>query len=172
LLNLPPFIPLHEGEREGWDGWLTHVIRQVPLRVVIGRESEDAYLRERVATYGAWVHASQLPGDARVLEFGGGDNFYATREKLSVDAIVARDAWASGESGVERAAAMLSAQGITHVLIDKSLLPSLRENGVALVSQAFLPRLRVEYEDDRAVLYRVEADPARTTGPRRLDRLP
>ncbi|MBP7571702.1 MAG: hypothetical protein KBA95_16715, partial [Acidobacteria bacterium] len=61
LANLPPFIPLHEGDREGRDGWLTHVVREVPLRVVAGREPEDEYLRARVATYGAWVHAARLP---------------------------------------------------------------------------------------------------------------
>ncbi len=155
LANLPPFIPLHEGNREGWDGWLTHVVRGVPLRVVAGREPADEYLRSRVPTYGAWVHAARLPRTTRVLEFGGGDNYYATRDRLSMDAVAARDAWATGEDGLQRALLMLSRQRITHVLVDKSLLPSLMEQGVELVLPRGREQMRVEYEDRRAVLYEI-----------------
>ena len=30
LLNLPPFVPLHEADRVEWTGWLTHVLRKPP----------------------------------------------------------------------------------------------------------------------------------------------
>ena len=69
--------------------------------------------------------------------------------------MAARDAWATGEDGLQRALLMLSRQRITHVLVDKSLLPSLMEQGVELVLPRGREQMRVEYEDRRAVLYEI-----------------
>jgi hypothetical protein len=156
-LNLPPFIPLHEGDRAGWTGWMTHVIREVPLGVVVGRQAEDVYLRRNVPSYGAWRYAaSQLPAGARVLEFGGGDNLYATRDRVSMDAPIARDVWSRREAGMNRAAQALAHLGITHVLFDRRVMPQLEAQGVQVASADFRSRvLSMEYEDEGAMLYRV-----------------
>ena len=76
LLSLPPFIPFHEGDRRGWDGWLTHVLRRVPVEVVVGAESKDSYLTRHVRLYGAWRFINtQLPD-------GGGDTQLSRRRQL------------------------------------------------------------------------------------------
>ena len=54
ILNAPIFIDWHEKERRGWDFWLTHVLHALPAAVVVGGESEEAYLERTVATYSAW----------------------------------------------------------------------------------------------------------------------
>src|SRR5215203_5914181 len=118
-LNLPPFIALHEADRAGWDGWLTHVLRAAPLPVVAGAESEERYLRREVASTGAWraINARLRP-DARVLTFSGGDNFYAARRRLAHDATVARPAvWS--ETDPAAAVRALQRLGVTHVLFDR-----------------------------------------------------
>jgi hypothetical protein len=157
-LNLPPFTGLHERDRVGWDGWLTHVIHEVPLEVVIGRESQDDYLARHLPTYRAWQFINATaPADARVLTFRGGDHFYTERRRLSSVAPLARRAvWNAPEGEEQQALQALGALGITHVLIDRASLETISAMDVALVSE----RMRREYlepiyQDDGAVVYRV-----------------
>lgn len=156
VLNLPPFIPLHEGDRES-RGPLAHVTRIVPLPVVIGRQSEDEYLRREVGTYGAWRYlaASASPA-ALVLDAAGGDNFYATRNRVPVDAPPALGAWAEGAGAEATILATFARLHVTHVLFDRDSLRRMAGKGAVLASEAFREDwLRLEYEDERAVVYRV-----------------
>ncbi|NIV30519.1 MAG: GlyGly-CTERM sorting domain-containing protein, partial [Anaerolineae bacterium] len=90
LLNLPPFTSLHERDRVGWDGWLTHVIRQVPVAVVIGSTSYEDYLVHSVPSYAVWQHINTyLPEDARLLTFSGGDHLYSERDRVPSDSTIA-----------------------------------------------------------------------------------
>ncbi len=166
LCNLPPFIPLHEGDRDKV-GWLTHVTREIPLRVVVGRQAGEDYLRERVPSYGAWQHlGTAAPAAARVLVAGSRHNFYATREPLSMDAPAARAAWSDNPS---QTTAALHALDVTHVLVEREWLRSLRPPLPALSSEAFRRKqLTLIYSDERALLYEVSGSARLTAPPRSL----
>ena len=153
MLNLPPFVPLHEGDRDRV-GWLTHVSRDVPLRVVVGREAEGDFLRDRVPSYRAWQYLnSAAPAAARVLVAGSRHNFYATREPLSLEAPAARPAWSEDAT---RTTAALHALGVTHVLVERGWVRSLRPPLPALVSEAFgREQLGLLHSDEQALLYEV-----------------
>jgi hypothetical protein len=156
LSNLPPFISLQEGDRVGWNGWLTHVMRDVPAGVVLGRESAASYLSRRVATYGAWQFLARAsPQSATVLEVGGGDNYYATRARLQVDATAARGAWSAGPTAVQDTLKALDRLGIDYVLFDRAWLERMAGDRAALASPRFrADHLVLEYEDERALVYR------------------
>ena len=124
FLNLPPFTPLHEGDRERWNGWLTHVVRTFPVGVLVGRETQEAYLRREVATYGAWRHleAATPPRGTRVLEAGGGDNLYAARQRIPIDATLSRGGWAQGSGAEATVLATLARLGITPCALRQGLV--------------------------------------------------
>ena len=83
ILNLPPFTSLHESDREQWNGWLTHVIHEIPLGVVLGYEDENQYLSRKVPSYRAWNYINNnLDLDSRVLTFSGGDHLYSDRDRI------------------------------------------------------------------------------------------
>jgi 4-amino-4-deoxy-L-arabinose transferase-like glycosyltransferase len=156
-LNLPPFVRLHEGDRAGWSGWLTHVMRTPPIAVVVGRESADAYLRRQLPSFAAWQSInSHLPADARVLAFVGGDQFYAERRRLSYDATMARPAVSVRAADLPRAAAALRDLGITHVLFDRRELQRLDGATLALGSAAFEQACTREFDDRRFWVCRVD----------------
>lgn len=121
FLNLPPFTAAHERDRDNGNGWLTHVMRAAPARVVLGAIPIEAYLRAMVPSYAAWSFIDgTLPPGSRILTFSGGDHLYSAHERLWSDATSARPmTWgaASGHEGdVVRTANRV---GITHVLFDK-----------------------------------------------------
>ncbi|MGE5360064.1 MAG: ArnT family glycosyltransferase [Bacteroidales bacterium] len=166
-LNLPPLTALHEGDRVASTGWLTHVVREVPLGVVVGRTADGEYLRKHVPTYGAWQYAgSHLPSTAKVLEFGGGDNFYSTRERVWMYARAARPVWALGDGQAASVRRGLKHLGVTHVIFDRNELASLERADLAIASPAFRANaLTLEYEDRGGSVYRVPpADIAGATG--------
>lgn len=165
LLNLPPFIPLQEGDRARWTGWLTHVTRILPLPVVVGRQSSDEYLRREVATYGAWTYlGAAAPSGAVVLDVGGGDNFYATRDRIPVDATLARGVWAEGSGAGQVVLATLARLGVTHLVMDKSWLERMEREGAALGSDQFRREaLELQHEDQRALVYRALSPRSSTT---------
>ena len=120
VLNLPPFTPLHEADREGWNGWLTSVLHVVPLGVVIGGESADAYLTRQVRSYAVWQFAeATLPSSACVLTWSGGEQFYTHHDRIWANSALAiATAWAeAGEE--EQALAGLRELGITHLIVDR-----------------------------------------------------
>ena len=164
IMNLPPFTPLHEADREGWNGWLTHVLRDSPVRVVVGREAEDVYLAREVPSFDAWrwINA-HLASDARVLTTTGGDQLYAHRSRIPYDAAIARPAVWVGAQELDGAADTLRRLGITHVLFDRRELSRLREDSLVLASPAFQQACTFEYADPRFCLCRV--DYTRLPGP-------
>ncbi len=113
LLNLPPFTSLHESDRSGWQGWLTHVVHEVPFEVVLGAENRDAYLARRVPSYRVWQYINtNLAPDALVLTFSGGDHFYSHRPRLSADATLAHAAvWGASPENESQALTRLNRAG-------------------------------------------------------------
>jgi Dolichyl-phosphate-mannose-protein mannosyltransferase len=157
VVNLPPFIRLHERDREGWSGFLTHVLRQPPVGVVSGRESEASYLRRELPAFGAWQAINKdLPSDARVLTFAGGDHFYARRRRVSYDSTVARPAVSATAENAGAAVAALRALGITHVLFDRRELERLHAETLAIGSPAIQRACTVFYEDRRVWVCRLD----------------
>jgi hypothetical protein len=159
LFNLPPFTVFHEGDRRGWDGWLVSVLHGLPISVVIGGESHEAYLSRRVASYAVWQAAQEQlgPGD-RVLTWSGGDHFYTP----GVDRIwiYAPELFAvsSAPPGAEAAVLRgLHTHGITHLIVDQR--PDDSPEGWDMFAVTG-PMARTEwydqlYADRRYVLYRI-----------------
>ena len=161
LLNLPPFLPLHEVDREGWKGWLTHVIRTLPVRIVSGRESQDDYLTRSVPSYASWRYINtHVPKNACILTFSGGDNYYSERRRIWSDATLARPATWGASAGEEKEALQALADlGISHVLFDKRLLRDLPPGSFAIAQSSILNTwYEREYEDRGFVLYRIRWD--------------
>ena len=164
VLNLPPFTPLHERDRAGWTGWLTHVVRRAPVEVIAGGISEDAYLRREVRTFGAWSYLNEhAPEDARVLTFFGGDHFYANRARLWSDTVVARPlTWGATSETPATLRSRLSALGITHVMAPPRPRQSGEHVALSLLQPEMIGReLDAVYEDAWAVVYEVRQVPRR-----------
>jgi 4-amino-4-deoxy-L-arabinose transferase-like glycosyltransferase len=130
VLSLPPFIALHERDRRpDWSGWLVSVAHGLPLAVVTGGQSREAYLARAVPTYRAWQWANAaLPPDALVLAWSGGDHLYARRERIGAFATRARGVSFVNPPKADSAWAALRALGVTHLLIDERFL---QENAMA-----------------------------------------
>jgi 4-amino-4-deoxy-L-arabinose transferase-like glycosyltransferase len=157
VTNLPPFTRFHEADRRGWSGWLTHVLRDSPLRVVVGRESEAAYLAREVPSFGVWRWINtHLPADVRVLATVGGDHLYADRARIPYDATIARPAVWVGAHEIDNAAAAQRRLGITHVLFDRRELSRLSPDSSVLASPAFQQACATEYADGRFWLCRID----------------
>jgi len=163
VMNLPPAIEWHERDRVKWAGWLTHVVRGLPVGVVVGVEKEDDYLARVVPSYRAWRFIDRvLPPSSLVLSFSGGDNLYSGRSRIPGDALVAHEATWGVEAGEERVAVRALTQlGITHVLFDKRQFESGSLRTIA-VGTAQMQRccLALVYEDDRFALYEVRPGPS------------
>jgi hypothetical protein len=158
LLNLPPFVEWHEVDRRGYDGWLTHTARAVPLRVVAGGESEAQYLSRTVPSYRAWRFiARALSENERVLTFSGGDHLYGSRPRLWSDATAARElTWGAAAGEEQLVRERLRRSGITHVLFDARQLADRRLESLAIGSDAMMACcLERIYEDSRFALYRL-----------------
>jgi hypothetical protein len=158
LLNLPPFIEWHEADRRGWEGWLTHVVRRLPIRVVVGSESTNQYLARSVPSYSAWRYIdAKLPHDVRVLTFSGGDHLYGTRDRLWANATAAYPlTWGllAGQEAVARS--RLEAGGVSHVLFDRRQLEEGAIGHLAIATERMRACcLERVYEDGRFELYRV-----------------
>jgi hypothetical protein len=158
LLNLPPFISLHEPDRQGWDGWLTHVIAEIPMGVVTGHETENSYLTRKVPAYAAWQYINDhLPPDACILTFSGGDHYYSERKRIWSDSTIARGAvWGAQQGEEQQALDALRRLGVSYMLVDKRLQASLQPQSVAILQPSVLDRwFDPQYEDARFVLYRL-----------------
>lgn len=159
LFNLPPTSGWHEPHRRDWDGWMTHIVPAMPIRVVLGAESREDYLARTVPSYRVWRHIdAALPRDVRILTFTGGDHLYSTRPRLWSEATVARRAtWGSAAGDEQASREAMSALGITHVLFDRQQLDDGSVSSLAIGSEAMRRCcLRLEYEDARFALYRVD----------------
>jgi hypothetical protein len=158
--NLPPFLPLHEGDRSGWTGWLTHVVRRVPVEVVVGGVTPDAYLTRELRTFAAWTYLNtHTPENIRVLTFFGGDHFYARRARLWSEAVAARPVtWGATEVPVPALLDRLSRLGITHVMAPPADRRTPEESALSILQPAIREAaFEVMYEDYWTVVYRVRA---------------
>jgi Dolichyl-phosphate-mannose-protein mannosyltransferase len=158
FLNLPPFTSFHEGDRAVWDGWLTHIVHTVPVGVVTGHTGREAYLEKEVASYRAWQYInSNLPANARVLTFSGGDQFYSQRERISSDASLANQAiWGAPRGEEQKALRELHRLGVTHLLFDKREIDQGKLDDLAITEPGVIAlKCDKEYEDDRFILYRL-----------------
>ena len=164
LLNLPPLTPLHEGDRSGWTGWLTHVVYRPPIEVIAGGISQDRYLREQVRSYGAWTYVNEHadPG-ARVLTFFGGDHFYSERARLWSNAVIARPVtWGAtvgedgGSAGRQEVLAGLQTLGITHLMAPPPRHQSAEERALVILQADTLRRaFEPIYEDYWVAVHRL-----------------
>jgi hypothetical protein len=152
LLSLPPFIPFHEGDRHGWDGWLTHVLRRIPVAVIVGAESKDAYLTREVRSYGAWRFINtRLPEDVAILAYPAGDNFFAERRRVWANSPPMLEGVRRLTPGQEEDAfAFLRRWNMTHVLIDEREAARTPE---ALNSDLARRRMLPVYHDDESTVY-------------------
>jgi hypothetical protein len=152
-LNLPPFIPLQDP-----DGWLTHVMRRLPIDVVAGREFQEDYLNRSVPSYAAWRFINtSLPKNVRVLAFCNGDHFYSERERIWSDSTVIRHVVWRGTIGQEQQSLQaLSKFGISHILFDKTQLDTLEPGTIGIAQPSVVRRwYDKKYEDRYFVLYRI-----------------
>jgi hypothetical protein len=152
LFNLQPFTEWHDRDRHHGGPWLTHVTRHIPVAVVTGAESPDEYLRRHVTSYAAWQFINaELPRDARVLTFSGGDHLYSARPRLWSDATMARHVTWGARRGEETAALIaLHELGVTHVLFDEAQRAIGALDHVAIASEAMKACCLVElYRDAR-----------------------
>ena len=158
LFNLPPTSGWHEPDRRGYEGWMAHIARGLPLGVVLGAESEQDYLARMVLSYRAWRFVNTaLPADARILTFSGGDHLYSERPRLSSEAVAARPATWDARTGEEpHATEALHALGITHVLFAKRQIERGDVGTLAIASERMRTCcLALAYEDAHFALYRV-----------------
>jgi hypothetical protein len=127
IANLPPFTAFHERDRVGWDGWLNSVLHGVEWGVVLGAESQQAYLQRKVRSYGVWTFANRdLPQDARVLTWAGGDQFYVERDWLWAYSTLARPvAWLEASAQADYLPG-LRELGVTHLIVDQELRERLK----------------------------------------------
>jgi hypothetical protein len=168
--NLPPLTPLHEGDRRGWSGWLTHVLHRPPAGVVLGAVSEDAWLRGTVRSFAAWRWIdAHTPPTARVLTFAGGDHLYAHRPRLWSESVLARPAtWGAEQGDLEATRGELRHLGITHVLAPAARHRTPEQARLDVLQPEMAHRyFDVAFEDYWTVVYAVR--PASSASPREID---
>jgi hypothetical protein len=154
LLNLPPFTALHERDRVGWDGWMNSVLHGLEWPVVVGAESRQDYLSRKLRSYPVWVYIGEnIPNEARLLSWSGGDQFYTHHSRVWIYSTGARNlAWADiGPEGKEASILLpeLANLRITHLVADRQFLERLEKSKGW---QEWFERL---YEDHHYALYRV-----------------
>jgi hypothetical protein len=158
VFNLPPFTAWHEADRRGWEGWLTHTMRLMPLPVIVGAESRDAYIARKVPSVRAWqyIDAHAEPG-SRVLTFSGGDHLYSRTDRIWSNTPLARPATWGATAGAEADAhAAMLRLGITYVLFDERDFEDPNFRALAISSSEMRACcLQPVYEDGRFVVYRV-----------------
>jgi hypothetical protein len=156
-LNLPPALPLHEGDRVEWSGWLTHVIHDIPVPVVAGAVSRDAYLDKQVRSAAAWRWIdANTPRGTRVLTFVGGDQFLAHRARLWSEAAAAQPVTWQAPADVELLMRRIHALGIGYVLVQKPLLRTPAFDDLVLLRPDVLDaHFDLAYEDFWMLVYRV-----------------
>jgi hypothetical protein len=156
-VSLPPFTVLQETDRQGYQGWLTHVLRSTPTGVVIGRQTEAEYLAAALPSWAVWQYANtHLPPDAAVLTFSDGDNFYSRRTRFPADSVLARPAvWTAASA--DGAVAALRDLGVEFVIFDRRLLPRLQAYHLPIAGNAIQKACMTLYEDRHYRLCRLTA---------------
>ena len=158
FLNFPLFTSLHESDRVKSEGWLTHVIHELPIKVVIGAESEEAYLERKIPSYDAWQYINQnLPVDGVILTFSDGDHYYSERWRLwSNSPLAGRIIQEAADGNPEKAVEELRCTGVGYILFDKRELGGINPGASMLLSfEQSIPAFEPLYEDGEFVLYRI-----------------
>jgi hypothetical protein len=158
VLSLPPFLGAHERDGDGAGGSLTHVLWEVPTRVVTGVESETAYLQRRIPAYSALQHLNDLAdaGDTVVIATDPYVDFHAEPRAVPDYAVCLRRA-GLGRGGVDDYRALRRA-GVDYVLVEDRL----RADSVVPWHDPDFARHYLEqvYADEKARLFRVRPNPA------------
>ena len=153
ILNLPFFMSLHEVDRSGWQGWLTHVAHEIHFDVVLGKETEEEFLARRLPSYLAWEYAeANLAPDSRVLNFMDEDNLYAELDWVAAHATSMRPA-VQGSQATDPLPAFDSL-GLTHILVSPDHLRDQSQIPPILQPEILASGFERVYEDPRAVLLR------------------
>jgi hypothetical protein len=157
LLSLPPFLRAHERDRAGDGGWLTHVLREVPVSVVTGAESDTAYLQRRIPTYSAVRRLNEVAAadDTVVIATDPFVDFYAEPRTIP-DYAVCLSRLGLGRGGGDDLRALRRAS-VDYLLVQDGL----RDASVVRWHDADVAEyLQPIYADGRATLYRVRPSPA------------
>lgn len=157
VLNLPPFTALHERDRVEWKGWINSTLHGLPVAVVLGGESREAYLTRNVRSFAVWSAAERLlPANARVLTWTGGDEFFTRSDRIWANATMLRStAWAEHQAAAD-ALRGLRAHGITHLILDQQMLAEDDGSAYALTRPDLRDRWYENvYADDFYRLYRI-----------------
>ena len=157
VLSLPPFLRMHERDRSGYEGYLTHVLREVPTKVVTGAESEQQYLARRIPAYGAVSRLNQLAGpkDTVVVSADPFVDLYATPRTVPDFAVCLGQAGLGIGGAADHRA--LQRVGVTYVLVEERLRAG---SVVQWYDENFARRyLDLVYQDEKARLYRVRPTP-------------
>jgi hypothetical protein len=161
LASLPPWTVFHEGDRHGWDGWLTHVVHEPPTAVVLGGISGDEWLHAQVRTYGAWqwLNTRARPG-TRILTFYSGDQLYAERARIWSEAVNARGAtWGATSGDPARVQQELRRLGVAFVLAPTGEWQTPEHRRLDLLRPGIMgSALAPVYADRFAVIYAVRAE--------------
>lgn len=148
-LNLPPFMALHEVDRVGYSGWLTHVMRIAPVAVVTGKESEAQYLARTLPSYPVWQYVNtHLPADGSVLTFTGGDNLYSRRTRYPDSYVLVRSAVWSAASDADVLKTLRNLR-IDYVIFDRRQLPQLRTDRLPIAGDPIQRACTTLYENGR-----------------------
>jgi len=154
-LSLPPFLRMHERDRSGSEGWLTHVLREVPLDVVTGAENRDAYLARRLPIYAAIQRLNAEAGsDDRAIVIDRPYNLYSQAELVPFYAHCLRNAGQAQRGGEETAYHRLRRAGVGYVLFERKKMYELSNR--ALTDSSFERHfLELIHKDSRTLLYRI-----------------
>ena len=167
LVSLPPWTVFHEGDRRGWNGWLTHAVHEPPTAVVLGGISDDAWLRAEVRTYGAWQWLNtHVPPGGRVLTFFSGDQLYSERARIWSEAVNARAAtWGATTGHRVRVQQALRRLGVSYVLAPAAGWQTAEHRRLDLLRPGVMgPALERVYDDRFTVIYAVRAEAGEVAG--------
>jgi hypothetical protein len=124
--------------------------------VVIGQESEDAYLKRMVPLYGVWQYANEhLPSGSRVLSLGFYENLYGMSDRLG-SAVMISIPSAALDAGREEKQIVdhLRRSGASHLLLQVPLGDDSSEVLSVILKLDFIDDYyQMMYEDDWYMLY-------------------
>jgi hypothetical protein len=155
LINLPPIAGLDAFQETNG----AHRSFHVPLSVVIGQESEDAYMNRKVPLYGVWQYASEhLPPGSRVLSLGLYENLYGMSDRLGSAVMISIPSAALDAGREEKQIVDYQRRSsASHLLIQVPLKDGPSEILSVILEQDFMDDYyQLMYEDDWYRLYQLK----------------
>jgi hypothetical protein len=159
LLNLPPFTSLHLTEQDALQSRNQNVMTRIPLGVVIGYETEEAYLRRKMPSYAVWQYVNEnLPPGSRVLTSGAQSSFPSHDKHGDVERISTASTGKQGAGSEEKQAVdRLRILGISHVLVKITPDEYAGSDAGIFFEPYFIEYyFEVLYEDTGYILYEVK----------------